>query len=152
MAGTYTKINLHIVFAVKNRTTLLPKDKLSDIFAYMSATLLGMGHYYTFIGGVEDHVHILLTYNPAQDIPQMIRELKTATTKMINRSQWLGYPFCWQRGYSIFSHSESQVEAVKRYIENQELHHTRFSYKDEIRKAYENFGVKYDEKYAFEEG
>lgn len=151
MAGTYTKINLHLVFAVKNRSTLPPKDRLPEIFAYMASTLLGMGHYYARVGGIENHVHILVTYNPVQDIPQMVRDLKTATTKMINRNRWVGYQFAWQRGYSCFSHSQSQVETVKKYIDNQAVHHKRFSFIEEMSGAYDNFSVNYDAKYAFEE-
>ncbi len=121
------------------------------IHLYFSKMLYNMGHFPIAIGGIDNHIHILVDYNPAQPIPDMVRELKTASTKMINSNQCIPFLFGWQRGYSCFSHSPSQIAVVKKYIEHQAEHHKKMTLREEIIKSYERSGIKFDEQYIFED-
>lgn len=123
---------------------------LPDIFAYLSTVLRNMGHFPVIIGGIADHVHILTGYNVNQPIPEMMREIKTATTKMINRSGKINYSFGWQRGYACFSYSHSQIGSVASYISNQAVHHKKQNFREELIKLYELYDVDYNKDYAFD--
>ena len=149
MANTFSKINIHLVFAVKNRESLLPHEYLPRIHAYIAQTLRNLGHFPIIVGGIEDHVHILFSYNINQTIPEMVRTVKTAVTNFINTHRMLNYRFSWQRGYACFSYSQSQLPAVINYIKNQEAHHNRHGFNDECRRLLDIFDVKYDPKYLF---
>ena len=150
MANTYTKIYLHIVFAVKDREALLPPLLQKRIYSYMATVLRDKGHFPVTIGGTENHVHILIDYAMSQPIPDMVRELKTCVTKLINTNHLIPFQFAWQRGYACFSYSASQVAAVKNYIDHQAEHHDKMTLREEMAAIYQRFGVEYDEKYVFE--
>ena len=98
MSNTYTKIYLHIVFAVKDREALLPPLTQDRVHSYMATVLRDKGHFPVAIGGTENHVHILIDYNLSQPIPDMVRELKTSVTKFINSNHLIPFQFAWQRG------------------------------------------------------
>ena len=150
MANTYTKIYLHIVFAVKGREALLPTRVQDRIYRYMATVLRDKGHFPIAIGGTENHVHILIDYNLSQPIPDMVRELKICVTKLINTNHLIPSQFAWQRGYACFSYSSSQVPAVNNYIMHQAEHHRKMTLSDEMTAIYKRFGIEYDEKYMFE--
>lgn len=151
MSNTYTKIYLHLIFAVKGRESLIPTLAQPNIHAYMAGVLRRSGHYPIIIGGTDNHVHILIDYTPTKLLPDTVRELKVSTTKFINTQGIIPYMFAWQRGYSCFSHSQSQIEAVKEYIRRQYEHHKGVSLRDEIVRIYARHGIEYNEEYIFEE-
>lgn len=151
MANTYIKIYLHLVFAVKNREALISPYQEGQIHAYMAQALNNMGHKALIVGGTDDHVHILVNYNPSQPLPTMVRDLKTATTKFINTHHLCTFKFEWQTGYACFSYSHSLVDKVYNYIKNQHVHHKGKTLQEEIKSMLEGFGVEYEEKYIFQE-
>lgn len=150
MANTYIQIYLHIVFAVKNRDALISKYQEGQIHSYMASVINNLGHKAIIIGGTDDHVHMLISFNPVGMLPDLIKELKTSTTKFINSHRLCPFKFEWQRGYACFSYSHSLVDKVFRYIQNQRAHHTSESLADEMRKMLDGFGMSYDSKYLFE--
>ena len=147
MANTYHKIYLHIVFAVKARANLLPVLYLNDIHAYMGGVLRRMGHIPLCIGGTEDHVHILISYNMNQLIPDLVREVKTSTSRFIAAQRFVRCKFEWQAGYACLSCSQSHVEAVEKYISNQFEHHRHTSLDDEIVRIMDKYDIPYDLRY-----
>lgn len=151
MANTYSKIYIQIIFAVKNRETNLPITVLPRVHAYMAETLRNLGYTPIIVGGIHNHVHLLIDLKPNQLLADMVRELKVSSTKFINTNRLCLNTFSWQRGYAAFSYSASQKEVVKNYIKNQFEHHKNRSLNDEIRFLYDKFGIDFDEKYLFEE-
>ncbi|MDE6536084.1 MAG: IS200/IS605 family transposase [Muribaculaceae bacterium] len=151
MANTYTKIYLHIIFAVKNRNALLPAIYLPKIHAYIGGIIRKLGHVPVSIGGTENHVHCLILYNPNQPIPDMVRDLKSASSAHINQERYIPFRFEWQRGYGCFSISHSHVDSVTNYIRNQFEHHKNISLEDEIQKILTKYNVEYDPKYIIKE-
>ena len=151
MSNTYTKIFLHIIFALKVRESLLPPTIRTRVHAYIAETLRRLGHHPIKVGGVQNHVHILVDYSPSQSIPEMVRDTKASTTKFINSQRFIPFLFAWQRGYACFSHSPSQIPDVKSYVEHQNEHHNNMSLRDEIVKLYTRYGIEYNEEYIFED-
>ena len=147
MANTYSQVYLHIIFAVKNRNSLVPAIYLPRLHAYIGRVLRSHGHFPYAIGGIDSHVHMLVGYNINQSVPDMVRDVKSLSSRFISESHFIPFRFEWQTGYGCFSYSRSQVDAVCRYIANQNEHHKSVSLEDEIWQMLDKFDIEYDEKY-----
>ncbi len=147
MANTYIQVLLHLVFAVKNRESLLPIHWQSQIHSYMAGIINNRGHRALEVGGIDNHVHILLSYSGKEAISDLVREIKTESNKFIVKHCMFPYKFEWQVGYACFSYSYSHLEAIRSYIRHQHEHHNGISLADEMRTMLEKFGVDYDDKY-----
>ncbi len=102
------------------------------------------------VGGVEDHVHILCFMSRTRTIAELIRDLKKESTKWLKKKEGGPSDFRWQEGYGTFSISPSHVDALRRYIENQEAHHRRETFKEEYCRLLEKYGIEYDERYVWD--
>lgn len=151
MANTYLRIYLHIVFAVKNRNALIATHWRPRVHAYLSESLRQRGHLPLAVGGAGDHVHLLISFSGKETLPDLVKNIKTATTHFINNNRISVFKFEWQKGYGCFSYSHSQIESVANYINNQEEHHRKVSLRDEMKRVLDNFGIEYDEQYIFDE-
>lgn len=98
-----------------------------------------------------DHVHILIGLRPSQSISDLLQDIKGSSSKWINEKRFIKTRFEWQEGYGAFSYSKSQIKAVEEYIENQELHHQKKTFREEYLEMLQKFEVDYDEKYIFHE-
>jgi putative transposase len=100
------------------------------------------------IGGVEDHVHLLIGLRAAHCLADVLREIKASSSKWVHEE--LKKPlFSWQEGYGAFTVSASQIGAVKNYIANQEKHHRKKTFQEEYLEFLIQSGVEYDEKYLW---
>ena len=151
MANTYTKIFIHIVFAVKNRQSVISNEWKTRLYQYMVGITNKFNHKIICINGVQDHVHILLSLGPAQSLSDFIRILKSNSSKWINEQNFIGHPFEWQTGYGAFSLDDSEIERLKEYIKNQEIHHQKIRFIDEFKKILDEFSITYQEEYIFKE-
>jgi len=97
------------------------------------------------VNGVDNHVHLLVSLRPVHCIADVMRDLKKDSTNWVKES--LDRKFAWQEGYAAFTVSPSATEAVRNYIANQEMHHGRHSFVDELKELLGKAGVAYDEKY-----
>ena len=84
------------------------------------------------------------------NISNLVRDIKAHSSKFINKKQWIVGRFEWQKGFSAFSYSHSQLDAVVRYIKNQEKHHSQKTFREEYLELLDLFGIDYDTKYVFE--
>jgi len=96
-----------------------------------------------------DHVHLLIGMSPDIALSDLVKDVKVASSSLINDKRWVRGHFNWQRGFGAFSYSRSQVSTVAKYIENQERHHARRSFRDEYVALLKKFDVEYDPKYLF---
>lgn len=149
MANTYSQIFLQLVFSVKYREAMLFPAIRSDVYAYIAAILRDMGHIPIEIGGTDDHIHILLSYNINQSIPDLVRQVKACSSKMIKRKIPSNRPFAWQTGYGVFSYSKSQLPHVRAYISNQVAHHKNMTMEEEFERFLQKFGTQYQREYIF---
>lgn len=150
MAGTFSQIYIQVVFAVQGRQNLLQKEWRQEVFKYMAGIIKNKGQKPIIVNGVEDHVHVFIGLKPAMAISDLARDVKNNSSNFINDHSWINGRFNWQEGYGAFSYSHSQIEAVYHYIENQEQHHVRQSFKDEYLDFLKKFEVEYDMKYLFD--
>ena len=151
MANTYTQIFLHVVFVVKGRLNLIPKDKKEELFGYIGGIIKNKEHKVYIVNGMADHVHVLFGFNPKDSISDLIHEVKRNSSKYINENKWLSGKFEWQSGYGAFSYSKSHVDRIYKYIQGQEEHHKKLSFREEYISFLKKYGVDYDERYIFDE-
>jgi len=148
--GTFSQIYIQYVFAVKHRQNLLHKDWRRHVFEYMAGTIRGKNQKPIIVNGVEDHVHVFVGLKPSMCIADLVRDIKNNSSKFINAQGYLNQPFSWQEGYGAFSYSQSSVENVFRYIENQEAHHLKKSFKQEYLSFLSQFEIEYKDEYLFD--
>lgn len=125
MASTYVSLRIHIVFSTKHRQPTIADDWRGSLHAYLSGTLRGLGVTPLAIGGVADHVHILIGIKPIHAIADLVRETKKASTEWVRREAGVS-EFRWQEVYAAFS--VGAVDRVIAYIANQEAHHRKLSF------------------------
>lgn len=151
MANTYNQIYIHLVFAVKYRDAVIDKSWRQELYQYMIGLIENRKHKVYAIGGTSDHIHILVSLSPKQAISELVLEIKRASSLWIKEKQFVRCQFAWQEGFGAFSYGKSQVDHVVKYIQNQEVHHAKRSFKDEYISFLKLFGIEYDEKYVFRE-
>jgi REP element-mobilizing transposase RayT len=150
MANTYTQIYVQVVFAVSGRQTLIRKEHKEELHKYITGIVTNQGQKLMAINSMPDHVHILLGLKPDTALSALVREIKASSSKFINERRWVTGKFSWQEGFGAFSYGHSQLETIIRYIQNQEQHHRRRSFKDEYLALLEKFNIKFDQGYVFD--
>ena len=149
VAHTYHTIYPQFVFPVKSRNPLIDKRWRDELFAVIG-NLINETNCRTIIkGGVEDHVHCFLSLKPAVSISELMKTVKAKSSKYINDNKLTVDRFEWQERYGVFSYSQSHIDNVYRYIQNQEKHHQSKTFKDEYIELLEAFQIDYDQQYVF---
>jgi putative transposase len=150
LANTYTKINIHAIFAVKYRQALLPKSFSRDLYRYMAGIIKSENQFPIRINGMPDHIHLAFSMKPSVKVSDLVRVIKTNSSKWINEQKILEQEFAWQRGFGAFSYGQSQIDELVRYIDNQEAHHQRRSFQEEYLGFLKAFQIEFEEKYLFD--
>lgn len=151
MPNTYTQLYVQLVFAVKHRHGLVQSTWREDLYRYMTGIVQNGGHKLIAINGMPDHVHLFVGLNPKESISDMVQGLKANSARWINEKRLTPGRFEWQTGYGAFSYGHSQIDAVVKYIQNQEEHHRKRTFLEEYVAFLERFNVPYDERYVFVE-
>ncbi len=149
MANTYHQIYLQTVFAVKYRMAIIDKSWKDDLFAVLGSLINETKCKTIIVNGVEDHVHCFLGLRPVVSVSELMKTVKAKSSKFINDHDLTGERFEWQEGYGVFSYSQSHVDRVYKYIQNQEEHHQKQTFKDEYSGLLRKFKIEYDEQYTF---
>lgn len=150
MANTFTQSYFHLVFSPKNREALIGKEWKENLERYLTTCIQNRNHKLLAINVQQDHVHILIGYYLSDLIPDLVENIKTASTKWINDNKFTRFKFEWQKGYGAFTHSKSQVNQVIQYIINQDNHHKRRSFRDEYLDILRKNEIDFELKYLFE--
>jgi putative transposase len=150
MANTFSQIYIQIVFSVKGRQNLIQKKWQEELYKYICGIINGKQQKVLAIGGVLDHIHILVSLKPNISISDLVKLIKINSAKWINEKTLVYGKFQWQEGFGAFSYSQSQLDNVIGYINNQEQHHKKKTFKDEYIELLKNFNVSYDEKFLFD--
>ncbi|NMB80648.1 MAG: IS200/IS605 family transposase [Ignavibacteria bacterium] len=147
MANTFTQIYLHLVFAVQNRASLIQTEWKNELYKYITGIIQNNGHKLLAINGTSNHIHIAIGYKPHQLIPDLLLDIKANSSKWINEKKFVRGKFNWQAGYGAFSFSHSHIDPVVKYIQKQEQHHKKKTFKEEYVEMLVKYNVPYDEKY-----
>ena len=150
MANTYTQIYVQIVFAVQGRQSLIQRQHNDELQKYMTGIISGQGQKLIAINNMPDHFHILVGQTPNVALSDLVRGIKAGSSGFINDRRWVLGRFSWQEGFGAFSYSHSQLDAVIRYIQNQQEHHRRTTFQEEYLEFLKRFNVPHDERYTFQ--
>jgi len=148
MPQSLAKVYVHLVFSTRGREACLADALRPTLFAYLAGILQNLECSAVKVGGTADHAHVLLVLARTIPLSKVVEEVKKGSSKWLKTQ---GVPaFAWQAGYGAFSVSASQVDAVSRYIENQEEHHRKTTFQDEFRQFCRKYGVELDERYVWD--
>jgi putative transposase len=150
MPQSLSKVIIHIIFSTKDREKCLDRDVRARMQAYVATICRDLNGEVLRVGGVADHLHIVTTLPPTLSQATMVETVKKTSSKWIKSLDSKYRQFHRQRGYGAFSVSPSQVNAVLKYVENQEEHHRTHSFQEEYRAFLRKHGVEYDERYVWD--
>ena len=121
-----------------------------DLYRYITGIVKNQKQKLISINGMPDHIHILIGLRPSMALADLVREIKADSTNFINQNKWVRGKFSWQEGYGAFSYGHSQLDTIIRYIQDQEKHHQRRSFRAEYLTLLRKFDIAFEEKYVFE--
>lgn len=150
MANTFSQIYIQVVFAVSGRQSLIRSAFKEEVYKYITGIVRNHGQKLIAINGVSDHLHMLIGLRPKMALADLVQEVKVDSSKFVNKNKWVHGRFSWQEGYGAFSYGHSQLDTIIRYVQNQEKHHQRQSFRNEYLTLLRKFDIAFDEKYIFD--
>lgn len=145
--STYTKILYHIVFTTKNRKRILEKENRVELFKYIWGLLQNKSCHLYQINGIEDHIHIITHIHPSISISSLVKDIKVASSKYIKDQHLFRHFEGWQDGYGAFTYSSKELKTLIQYVQNQEMHHKKRSFKEEYLQILMEHGIEPDPRY-----
>ena len=149
MANTYTALHYHLIFSTKNREGWIAPQVEQQVWAYMGAIARDNKMTALCTGGVEDHVHLLVTIPPALAVSKVLQLLKGGSSKWIHDTFPKLRSFAWQDGYGAFTVSKSQIADTIRYIEGQRQHHQKKTFPEEYLDFLQKHQIEFDERFLW---
>lgn len=149
MGHSYVSCKMHYVFNTKERRRLLTPELQERLWPYMAGIANNNGITVLSVGGTEDHVHLLVALPPTASIADAIKKIKGVSSKWIHETFPMQKDFAWQEGYAAFSVSISSLEKTIEYIKDQEKHHRKKSFQEELLSFLKAHGIPYDERYIW---
>ena len=147
MPSTHTNLHYHIIFSTKERLPLIKDEWRERLHAYMGGIAKNMEGIPLAIGGINNHIHLLIGLKSSHRLDYFVRDLKADSSKWIHTE--LKEKFEWQKGYGAFTVSPSGVENVRQYVLNQEIHHRKKTFENEYVELLDKSNTPYDEKYLW---
>jgi REP element-mobilizing transposase RayT len=149
MPHSYTALYTHVVFSPKNRAPQIDPVLEERLYPYLRGIVRELKGNLLIVNGVADHLHLLIAIPPMVSIAEMMRKVKGCSSKWIHDTFPERARFEWQRGYGAFSVSQSHVSRVTEYIEQQKVHHAKWSFRDEYVRLLERHGIACDERFLW---
>lgn len=150
MPGTYSQILLHIVFSTKGRTAFIKSELQERLYDYIGGIVCAEKGTLYVIGGMPDHIHLLLRWRTDGTIADLMRTVKSRSSLWVHQTFPAFGSFAWQEGYAAFSVSKSAEADVKAYVEKQAEHHRKRDLEQELLALLRAHGVSFDPQYVFE--
>jgi putative transposase len=150
MPQSLSSILIHLVFSTKNRQPLITETIESELCKYLGGIFRNCECPSLLIGGDKDHIHTLFALSRTCSIAELVKEVKSSSSKWIKGKGDEFQHFQWQTGYGAFSIGQSGVADLKCYIANQKEHHRRSSFEDEFRLLCRRYGVEIDERFVWD--
>jgi putative transposase len=150
MPQSLVKNLVHLIYSTKHRNLWIPAEIQPRLYAYQAGIFEQWDSPALVIGGVEDHVHALFSLSKNYALKKIVEEVKKGSSKWTKSNLPTNPDFHWQNGYAAFSVSQSNVDEVRLYIENQAEHHRRMTFQEELRAFFARHGVEYDERYVWD--
>jgi len=150
MSQSLSFIFIHLVFSTKKRIQLINNKIKPEIQAYMSTILRNHDSPAIIVRAMDEHVHALFNLSRRYSVSKIVEEVKKSSSKWVKTKGGILTKFQWQNGYGAFSVSQSCIDAVRNYIANQNIHHRRMSFEDELRILLKKHRIDYNEKYLWD--
>ncbi len=131
MSSTLSNLIYHVVFSTKNRGSLIDSALQPELYDCISGVVNRCNGILLKIGGIEDHVHLVMKLRTDIALSEIVRTVKSNSSKWLNERQDATELFAWQRGYGAFTVSASKLPALLQYVQNQKDHHKKMSFKEE---------------------
>lgn len=147
MPSTHTNLHYHIVFSTKERLPLIKDEWRKRLHSYLGGIVKNLEGIPLAIGGINNHVHLLVGLKSSHRLDYLVRDLKANSSEFIHKE--LKEKFEWQKGYGAFTVSPSGIESVRQYVLNQEIHHQRKTFENEYVELLNKSNTAYDEKYLW---
>jgi REP element-mobilizing transposase RayT len=147
MPGAYCNLVYHILFSTKGRRPLISAAMKPRLLDYIGGIVRGEQGELLEINAVADHVHLLARLHPSRSVAQMLRLIKSNSSKWANETFRRGPTFAWQEGYAAFTVSQSQVPRILAYIRGQEEHHRKHDFRRELVALLRRNGIAFEERY-----
>ncbi|AVP97951.1 transposase [Ahniella affigens] len=150
MPQSLSNILVHLIWSTKDRQPWLAPGIRERTHAFLAGSARQLDCEAYRVGGVADHVHLAVRLSRTLSVADLVKELKTASSKWLKEPDSAFADFYWQQGYGAFSVSMSQKDALLQYIDTQEEHHRTRSFQDEYRDFLQKYGITYDERYVWD--
>ena len=151
MPQSLAAVYLHLVFSTKDRFPFLKDESLRRrLHEYLGGVTKTLGCPPLRVGGVEDHVHLLVRFGRTVSIADWVKEVKRVSSIWVHEQGQSHQAFHWQNGYGVFSVSHSNRDRVIEYIDGQKEHHRRRTFQDELREFFRRHEVEFDERYVWD--
>ena len=147
MSQSLGRILVHVIFSTKNRSPVIGATDRAPLHGYLAGVVRQVGCDAIRVGGTADHIHALVSIGRVLSVAEVVQQMKIESSKWMKRRG--ASAFGWQAGYGAFSIGASQVEALVRYIDQQEAHHRRATFQEELRRVLHRYGVAFDERYVW---
>jgi len=147
MSSTHLSRHYHLVFGTKNHESLIASDWRARLHAFLGGVIRTLNGVPEAVGGVADHVHLLVGLRATHTLSDVLREIKSVSSTWVHENVGVR-SFAWQEGYGAFTVSASQLENVRAYIQHQEEHHRTRSFRDEYVALLHRSRVEFDEQYV----
>jgi REP element-mobilizing transposase RayT len=145
--STYTQLLYQIVFSTQKRRPSLSKENRDKLYKHIWGTLNNKNCHLYRINGIEDHLHIITHLHPTVTLADLVKDIKLSSSSMIKQKLLFPSFNGWQNGYAAFTYSISEKNRLIEYVKNQETHHKKMSYKEELIRLLKKHEIEYDEKY-----
>jgi len=150
MAGSYHQTYIHYIFSTKNRHHLILPENEKRLWSYICGIGINNGYSVISVGGVSDHLHILLSIPATKSVSKVIQEIKGNSSKWMNDNFFpVHRNFRWQGGYGAFSVGRKGIKSLTKYIHNQKEHHRKMTFKEEFRWFLNKYDIEYDEEHLW---
>lgn len=150
MPQSLGKSTLHLIFSTKSREPFIRDELRDDLYSYICGICRSLKSPVYIINGVSDHIHILLEQHRTISLSDLVAKIKANSSKWVKSHPMGTIHFAWQRGYGYFVVSRQQFDKVYKYIQDQEIHHNKVGFQDEMRLAYVRAKIEVDEKYVWD--
>ena len=150
MGQSLSKVYVHIIFSTKNRQSLIDEFIKNSLFDYIGGICKRLNCNPVKVGGYKDHVHVLCLLSKHIAQTKLLEEIKRSSSKWIKGKEKKYSNFYWQDGYAIYSVKHTDLDLVSKYIEDQGEHHSKRSFKDELRMLLKKYDIEFDERYIWD--
>ena len=150
MPQSFACLNCHIIFSTKNREPVIMPDFAPRLYQYIGGIAHNTGNTLMAAGGMPDHIHLLVSLGRESCMADVVRDIKSNSSRWIHETVANLRGFAWQSGYGAFAVSYSSLVQVRQYIADQQEHHRVRTFQEEFRAFLKRHNIQYDERYVWD--